>query len=392
MALRCTGSRVGCFGFFMPILPSLKKFRHSGIGGILDKHECENTFMFMKKRIILLALILFVILFTACRSSDSERTAIQPASVRIERIREAALPRTIELSGSVEASKTVKLGFLVAGKIDSIPAQENSWIEAGRLIARIDPANYEIALEIAAAAADQAQDEYDRIGQLRASGSVSPSDYSKAGNGLRQAKAQRRLQQKNLADTRLVSPLAGVLIKRGAEVGEIAPVGIPLFVVAAIQPIRIVSQIPEQELSSIRPGQAAEARVDALGLRAEGRITKIGKAADPASRSFLVEVELPNTDKRLLPGMLAQLRIPQADSSARITVPLSSLRRSGSETTVFAVDSGSARAYQRKISLGKVYGERAEIVSGLKAGEWVVSEGASELQNGVAVKIAGAAE
>ncbi len=361
--------------------------RANGIVLALIKYECEYSFMFMRKQILILALILFGIQFIACRPSEENASSAQPAMVRVERVRVASMPRSLELSGSVEASKMVKLGFLVAGKIDSLPAQDNSWIEAGKLIARVDPANYEIALEIASANLDQVQDEYNRLDQLQKTGSVTASDFSKVSNGLRQAKAQRRLQQKNLADTRLCSPISGVLIKKGAEAGEIAPVGVPLFVVAAIQPIRIVSQIPEQELRFIRQGQEAEVKVEALALNVKGLITKIGKAADPASRSFPVEVELANTDKRLLPGMVAEILIPHTDSSAQITVSMASLRRSGSETTVFAVDSGTSRAYQRKISIGKIYGDRAEILSGIQSGDWVVTADASELQNGVAVKV-----
>jgi RND family efflux transporter MFP subunit len=348
--------------------------------------------MFMLKENFFPALALCATLLNACRSDDAAPSPAQPAPVRIERVRVSGLPRTLELSGSLEASKTVKLGFLVAGRIDSIPAGENAWVEAGKLIARLDPANYQAALDIAEANLDQVQDEFDRLAQLQRTGSVSPADFSKVANGLRQAKAQRRLQQKNLADTRLSSPISGILIKRGAEVGEIAPVGAPLFVVAAIQPIRVVSQIPEQELRFVRPGQRARVKVEALDLEAEGVITQVGKAADPASRAFPVEAELPNADRRLLPGMVAEIRIPQADSAARMTVPLASLRRSGSGTAVFAVDSGAARVYLRKVALGKIYGDRAEILSGLAAGEWVVADGASELQNGTEVKIAGAAE
>ncbi|HLP40597.1 MAG TPA: efflux RND transporter periplasmic adaptor subunit [Fibrobacteria bacterium] len=336
-------------------------------------------------------MILYSLHFNACRQSGETRSSVPPARVRMEQVRATSVPRSIELSGSLEASKTVKLGFMVAGKIDSLPIRENSWVDAGKLIARVEPANYEIALEIASATLDQAQDEYDRLEQLKKAGSVSASDFSKVHNGLRQAKAQRRLQQKNLADTRLCSPISGVLIKSGAEAGEIAPIGVPLFVVAAIQPIRVVSRIPEQEMRFIRPGQEAEVKVGALGLEAKGLITQIGKAADPVTRSFAVEVELPNVDKRLLPGMVAEILIPQNDSTSRITVPLTSLRRFGAETAVFAFDNGTSRAYQRKISIGRIHGDRAEVLSGLQTGDFVITDGSSELQNGAAVQVSGAA-
>jgi multidrug efflux pump subunit AcrA (membrane-fusion protein) len=89
--------------------------------------------------------------------------------------------------------------------------------------------------------------------------------------------------------------------------------------------------------------------------------------------------------------MVAEIRIRQTDSSARITVPLASLRRSGSETALFAFDSGTSRAYQRKISIGKIYGDRAEVLSGLQTGDFVITDGLSELQNGAAVQVSGAA-
>ena len=170
-------------------------------------------------------------------------------------------------------------------------------------------------------------------------GAFRESDFAKATFGLRQAKAQRQLQAKNLADTRLVCDFSGVLLQRGAEVGEIVPAGAPLFTVAGLDQVKVVASVPEQELRHLRIGQNATLRIDAIDTSLVGKVVEVGALADAATRSFSVKIEVANLRHRLRPGMIARIAIANRDSSRALLLPLASIqRRSEGDAVVYVVD------------------------------------------------------
>ena len=182
----------------------------------------------------LLFLFLFTLLSACQRDHGRLRVTESPVPVLISPVEKISSAREITLSGNIEGYKTVRLGFMVAGKINFIAAEEGEHVARGSLLSGIDPESYAIAKELADIQVEQAEDEYNRLKLMHDNKSLSESDFAKIGFGLKQARAQQKLHNKNLADTRLYSPIDGVMIKKLAEVGEITGVGIPLFIVSDI--------------------------------------------------------------------------------------------------------------------------------------------------------------
>lgn len=291
----------------------------------------------------------------------------------------------------MEGSRSAKLGFLVAGKISSIAVQEGQEVRAGQVLASLDPESYRLALEIADASLGQVQDEYDRLAVLHAKGSVSESDFAKVTYGLRQAKAQRQLQAKNLSDTRLVCGFSGVLLQRGAEVGEIVPSGAPLFTVAGLDKAKAAALVPEKELHRLRIGQAAALRIDAIDTSFVGKVVEVGALADAATRSFSVKVEVANSRHRLRPGMVARIVIATPDSSRSLFLPLTCIRRrSEGDAVVYVVDSARSQVFEQRVSLGTIDGESVEILSGLPEGAMVATQGVFKLHDAARIALGGA--
>src|SRR4030042_5833230 len=206
-----------------------------------------------------LCLIAIAILLTgSCRPANknggAEERAVPVVTVPAVKVSSGT---EISLSGNIEGNRTVRLGFLVAGKIDYSAAEEGQMVTKGQLLASLDPASYSIAKEIADAQVSQVQDEYDRLKVMHDRNSLSESDFTKISLGLQQARAQQKLHAKNLADTRLYVPFHGVLLKKLAEVGEITGTGLPLFVVSDIRTVKVTAYIPENELHRIKLGQEA---------------------------------------------------------------------------------------------------------------------------------------
>jgi membrane fusion protein, multidrug efflux system len=336
--------------------------------------------------ICLLLTAVFVI--SGCNNkAESEQTNVS-LPVVAKQIEKISINKEIAVSGNIEGRKTVKLGFLVAGKINYIAANEGNIIEAGQLLASLDPENYKIAKDIADANFDQAQDEYNRLSIMHERKSVAESDFSKVSNALKLAQAQRRLQSKNLSDTKLYSPLRGVLLKKGVEVGEIIGAGLPLFAVSDISIINVIAAVPETDLQQVKIGGAATVHVSAIDSTFPGKIIEIGSIAEPTTRSFTVKIELKNPQFNIRPGMTAEIKMISGRAMDIMAVPGEAVLRDLDNTAyVFIADQTKRQAFRRKISLGRMAGNNIEVTSGLSPNEWVIVSGQHKLNNGSSITL-----
>lgn len=289
----------------------------------------------------------------------------------------------ISLSGNIEGYKTVRLGFMVAGRIDFIAIDEGQTISKGQLLSSLDPASYAIAKELADIQVNQTEDEYNRLRLMHDNNSLSESDFAKITYGLQQAKAQQKLHAKNLSDTKLYSPIDGVLLKKLGETGEITGVGIPLFVVSDIRKIKVVAFIPETELYKIKIGQKADIYLSSLGETHEGKIIEVGSAADAASRAFAVKIEVSNPKLLIRPGMIAEVRIIPENVNKVLAIPAGAILHDyNNQSFVFIADTLKNQAFRKNVITGKVINEMVEITSGLSENEIIVTGGHQKLVDG----------
>lgn len=334
-------------------------------------------------------LILILLLLAGCNDRKN-----------ITRINEAQIPvitsaveasqslKEISLSGNIEGFRTVRLGFLVAGKINFIAANEGQMVYKGQLLSSLDPTNYGIAKELADIQVNQVQDEYNRLKLMHDNNSLSESDFAKISYGLQQAKAQQKLHTKNLEDTKLYSPIEGVLLKKLCETGEITGIGIPLFVVSDIRKIKVSAFIPENELHNIRLGQTARVLVPSLDNTFDGKIIEVGSAADVASRAFSVKIEVENRGMLIRPGMIAEIKILTGQDQEIMLIPAGSILHDfNNRSFVYVIDGSTGKAFRRNISLGRAVNDKIEVISGLKETDMVVSGGKEKLVDGSQVII-----
>ncbi|MCX6335432.1 MAG: efflux RND transporter periplasmic adaptor subunit [Bacteroidia bacterium] len=337
----------------------------------------------MTKRIISL-LVLILILATGCRTKKAQSEAPETAiTVLTGSVSKISSSDEISLSGNIEGSKTVRLGFMVAGKINFIALYEGQTVSKGQMISSLDPGSYIIAREMADIQVNQVQDEYNRLKAMYDNKSLSESDFSKITYGLQLAKAQQKLHTRNLADTKLYSPIEGVMLKKLAEVGEITGVGLPLFVISDIRKIKVSAFIPESELHKIKTGQKAEVQISSLSDKYNGKITEVGSAADAASRAFSVKIEIDNPQLVIRPGMIAEVKIIPEKINEVLAIPVGSvLHDYNNQSFVFVVDTAKNKVSRRNVIPGKLINDKIEIISGLIEKEIIVTGGNQKLAEG----------
>jgi len=331
-----------------------------------------------------------IILLVSCGTKEKTTDASADAAISVvtEPVKLSASGSELSVSGNVEGFKTVRIGFLVGGKIDYIADKEGQILSKGQLIASLDPTSYRLAKEAADVQVLKLTDDYNRLKIMHDRASVSESDFKKISFAVDEAATQQGLQGKNLSDTRLYSPISGVLIKRLAEKGEITSVSNPVLVIADISTVKVNAYIPENELHNVQIGQIATVQISALDTSFQGKVTEVGSAADPSSRTFTIKVEVPNPKLLIRPGMVAEIKLSSKEYHAALTVPGESvLHNTNEESYVYVIDKKQSKAFTRTVSIGQLVNNRVEITNGLSAGELIVSGGQQKLSNGAFVNI-----
>ncbi|MFV0365169.1 MAG: efflux RND transporter periplasmic adaptor subunit [Mangrovibacterium sp.] len=328
-------------------------------------------------------LAVFVCALASCSQAPSERKE-SPISVEIIAPMRSSEGKTIKLSGNIEPNETVRMGFLVAGKIEHISTNEGEFIEKGKLLACVESESYTHGLTMARAQEHQMQDDFKRVKELYERKSIAESEYIKVQNGLAAATAQAELQQKQLDDTKLYAPISGILLKRGVEKGEVIDKGLPLFALADVCRVKVAVAVPEQEIALLKLGNAAQVKVPALQKSYAGTICEIGALADGATRSYTVKVAVDNAACELQIGMMADVQLDTELHDSTLSLPVHCIQKSASnEYYIYIAKEG--KAFRKLVSINELVGNQLEITEGIQPDDKVISSKLSEINNGTLI-------
>jgi RND family efflux transporter MFP subunit len=189
------------------------------------------------------------------------------------------------------------------------------------------------------------------------------------------------------------APFTGVITLRNVDTGALVSAGNTLlFRIAQTGTLRTYVNVPQTNASSIRPGQKARLTVSNLpGREFTGTVARTANALDPTSRTMLVEIQVPNADGALLPGMYAQVQMSDARTSSPVLVPGDALQV-GADGTKVAVVRPDHTVHFQLIQVGRDYGDRLEVLSGLSEGDTIIPRPGDAVREGVKVEPVAAAE
>jgi RND family efflux transporter MFP subunit len=340
-------------------------------------------------------------------------------TVKVQPVEQQAGQAATRYSASIEPFAKVDLAFKIGGYVRDITQvkgvggetrtmQEGDNVTKGTVLANVREGDYlqrvagaKAALAEASALRAQTKLEADRSEKLVSSGSVaqatldqSRSQLDAANARVDAAQAQLAEAQNAVADTALRSPIDGVVLKRGIEIGSLVAPGAMGFVIADTRQVKAVFGVPDVMVEKFRIGNdLAIATESAEGVEFKGRITRISPSADLSSRVFEVEITVPNPTQQLKAGMVASLKIGGAASGTPAEVlPLNSVVRSPKDPNGFAVyvvsnDDGKDTAHAKDVTLGDPLGNRILVTGGLAAGDKIVVRGATLISDGEHVQV-----
>lgn len=368
------------------------------------------------KRIVLSVMAAVVLL--GCNKEGAHAPAAQQADpMRVEpaaelraqlRLAEATLApvtETLRVAGNIgfDEQRLARIGASITGRVTQIDVVLGQSVRKGDVLARLNSAELsqqqlaylkahaQLALNKRNAERARALFEADVIGaaelQRRESEyKISQAETHAAADQLRllgiSDAAINRLGQQGAVEsvTSVVSTLNGVVVERKLLQGQVVQPSDLLFAVADLSHLWAVAQVPEQQMAQVRVGQSVSIEVPALGNeKLVGKLIYVAQTIDPETRTVLVRTALDNRDGRLKPAMLATMLIT-APTVERLVVPASAVVRENDEDHVFVAE--DERHFRLvRVKLGPEQGGKRVVLSGIKAGERIVTEGAFHLNN-----------
>ncbi|WP_434628086.1 efflux RND transporter periplasmic adaptor subunit [Chromobacterium sp. CV08] len=346
----------------------------------------------MNTRLCLLALCLLPL--AACNHSDASgkegKAASAPVARRLSnadvmRAEVRPLAATVPFTGSLNALSSSAVASEVDANVREVRVREGEAVRRGQILAVLDAealgqsvAEQNAQLDNSKARLKLAKVKLDKQRELLGKGFISQvaydeleSDYRVREGELRAQAAQLARAQRSLADTRVKSPIDGVVYERKINPGEVASRNMKLFSVADLSVLEIAATVPSRLIGAIKVGMAAGFSVDGRDALEGGKVVRINPVAIPGTRSFTLFVRVANPDRHLKVGQFAKGGVVLSEVKDKVVVPLSAVRDIDGKPWVMVAEKG--RLAKRPVTVAlRAESERLAAIAGVAPGENVV--------------------
>ncbi|WP_100638052.1 efflux RND transporter periplasmic adaptor subunit [Marinobacter salexigens] len=314
-----------------------------------------------------------------------------PAEISATEARTEKWTPSIKAVGSIKAVNGIKVANEVPGVIETINFESGDTVKQGDLLIRLNTAIDEAAVRTRRAEAQLAEQEFKRISDLLPRRAVSQSQYDESKANFDAAQARVNEAEAQLSKKVIRAPFDGTLGIRLVDQGEYIATGTPIVEINMLDPIYLDFTLSEKNLQSVDRGYSVIATVAAVPEQEfGGEISAINTSVNPETRTVLVRASLSNPEKLLRPGMFATIQTLQPNDDDVVTVPRTAVSYNTYGDFVFVIeenDEGALIVNRRSITAGPTRDTRVAILSGLEAGEKVVSKGLLRLRAGQKVNI-----
>jgi membrane fusion protein (multidrug efflux system) len=350
-------------------------------------------------------LIVVIMPFGCSRDKAADRDEPlrkNPVKVSVQPVQRGAVIHTLEYKGTVMPWKHANIGPDTSGRIKTIYKKQGDRVKKGDLLAELDTTTLklqlnqaEAALEVAKAAHKDALLNVNRLRKLFEKNAISSVQLEKAELNLesaltaeKNARAAVDLVRHHLDNAYMNAPFDGIITSKNSEEGDIINpmmgMGHSVLTLMHLNTVKVILDVPSEEIEKITVGQPCTVQVTTLpGETFNGEVYSKNLAADPVSKTFKVEIKIPNEELKIKSGIFAEVGIEISRKENCLIVPLSAVIRGGDIHYVVLYQEGKAK-YQN-IKAGEQDHRVVEIVHGLSEGQLVVVEGNYDLKDGALV-------
>jgi len=310
------------------------------------------------------------------------------APVLTEIVRLGAVTEEYVALATARANEAIDVTPRISSVVSEIRFDEGQTVEAGEVLVELDSREIRADLDLAEANLNERRSRYGRLETLAASQVVSEVELEEIQAQLQVAEAQVNSARARLEDTVIRAPFSGTVGLRRISVGGLVQPNTIITTLDDIGVMKLEFSVPEEYLAVVSEGLEIEASGAAWPNRIfSGAVISVDSRVDPMTRSLAVVAELPNEDGDLKPGMFLQVVIARRREDVVLAAEAALVPRQGRQF-VFVIDQG--RALEREVKLGTRSPGVVEIVTGLEAGEEIVTQGVQRLRDGLPVQMANA--
>ena len=341
--------------------------------------------------------VLGFVKFQQFQAMAQQAAAFQPPPEAVTTIvaEQAAWPATLQAIGTTVAVQGVTVSADLPGIVDRIAFESGTSVRKGDVLVELDTRQERAQLAAAEAQRDLARLNFERMQALVDNGAIARAEYDEAAAQVKQTEAKVGEIHASIERKTIRAPFTGLLGIRQVNLGQYLSAGDAVAPLQALHPIYVRFGVPQQDAAAMRIGRSIRITTDDAAAAAfTGRVTAVDSVVDPTTRNVQVQATIPNPDGRLRPGMFVQTQVAMGGNSSVVALPASSISYAPYGDSVFVVTDlkgPQGNTYrgvrQQFVKLGGARGDQVAVVSGIQAGEEIVTSGAFKLRNGAAVHV-----
>lgn len=325
------------------------------------------------------------------KAKAEEKTAIvaqtnSSVAVRADTVKKAVPDLSVLANGNFEPYQELSFAAEKAGRVVNVLVKEGDRVRRGQTLATIRVDQLSVDMQSAEANFQTAQSDLTRYENAFRTGGVTQQQLDQAKLNLSNAKARLQQSTINLGDANIKATIDGIVNNRKIEPGSVVAPGTPLFDIVNISRLKLKVNVNEAQVAQLSTGKTVNVTASVFPDKTfTGKVSFIGAKADEAL-NFPVEIEITSNPGNLLKaGMYGTANFDMPNQQAVTLVPRTAFVGSVNSNQVFVINNQKAEI--RKVTSGRVFGEKVEILDGLNEGEQVIISGQINLVNGTAVNI-----
>ena len=331
--------------------------------------------------------LLTVLMVCSC-SEKKENGAKAPIRVKVE-TPQGDVATTTTYVGTVEEREATAVSFTSMGVVRRVLVSEGQAVSRGQLLAEMDDTQARSLVQAAEAQMAQAEDALQRYGQLHDAGSLPEVQWVEIQSKVAQARSSLAVAKKNLADCRLTAPVSGIIGRRYVGAGETAMPSQAVVTILDISTVKVKVSVPESDIRNISENTPSTIKVEAAGVSVAGGKIEKGVVADALTHTYDLRINVLNSGRQLLPGMVASVSLTPDPSptgeGSNCTIPITSVQKKADGSLFVWTVGDDCVAHRTSVTIGQAMGNRVVIVSGVENGKHVVTEGYQKLSEGTKV-------
>lgn len=323
----------------------------------------------------------------AGKGKPTEKGSANARAIAIEGIvaKKKPFKNLLEISGAITASESITLHSEVSGLVTQINFKEGTQVSKGAVLVRINDKDIQAQLLQAKTRQELAETTENRAKQLLNKGAISQEEYDSALADLNSTKAQTALVRAQLAKTLIVAPFSGKVGLRNISIGEYLTPATSIASLVNINPAKITFSIPERYSNQVKVGAEIEFFTDASPKAHTGKVYAIEPSITTSTRTLEIRALAPNHQGELLPGSFARIKLNLSTINDAITIPTEAIIPVLDGKMVYVSANGKAKSVM--IETGTRTDKEIMVLSGINAGDTVLTTGAMALKNDAPVKV-----